>query len=151
MKATRRELISGGLMAFVAACNGGTTTDTSGNTDTSGGTGGTCTTSTDGTIVTLCIADNPDLANVDGSITVNTRRGRLIVVRIDDTTVIADSDVCTHAGCPVQWRANHGDLYCACHASVFSPDGTVQSGPARSPLPSYPTTFDGETITIDVS
>lgn len=150
MKATRRELISGGVVAFVAACNGGTTLDTSGNTDTAGN-GATCTTSTDGTIVTLCVADNPALGRVNGSINVRTRRGELIVVRVDDTTVIADSNICTHAGCPVQWRAAHSDLYCGCHGSAFAQNGAVTQGPARSPLASYPTTFDGETVTIDVS
>jgi len=42
------------------------------------------------------------------------------------------SAVCTHLGCTVS-RADRG-YHCPCHGSVFSPEGTVESGPAPKPL-----------------
>lgn len=51
------------------------------------------------------------------------------------TMVVAFSAVCTHQGCTVNARG--AQLICPCHASKFDPlTGTVQGGPAPSPLPS---------------
>lgn len=59
----------------------------------------------------------------------------------------AFSSVCTHQGCTV--KADDAQLTCPCHSSVFSiQDGSVQSGPAGSPLPEYKTTVSGGRITI---
>ncbi|MDG6940256.1 MAG: Rieske (2Fe-2S) protein [Nitrososphaerota archaeon] len=48
----------------------------------------------------------------------------------------AFSDVCTHAGCSVQFTGS--TLYCPCHSGSFSPaNGAVLGGPPPSPLPEY--------------
>lgn len=127
--------------------------DTAFDTDTPPDTGTvpTCTPSTTTTQIVLCIADYPQLAAANGSVALTTSRGHLIVVRVDTTMVIAVSNVCTHAGCSVIWRSSTDTLYCPCHGSEFGEDGAVLRGPAGRPLPSYPATVDGETITIDIS
>ena len=40
------------------------------------------------------------------------------------------SAVCPHLGCSVQWRDSKHAFGCPCHAAVFGPDGSNQSGPA---------------------
>ncbi len=48
----------------------------------------------------------------------------------------AFSAVCTHAGCSVQPSGQ--SLFCPCHAAYFSAtDGSVQSGPAPTPLAEF--------------
>lgn len=49
----------------------------------------------------------------------------------------AFSAKCTHQGCIVNAQ-NDQDIVCPCHSSKFSPkDGSVEGGPANSPLPAY--------------
>ena len=73
----------------------------------------------------------------------------VILFRPDEGTVLAYSDICTHAGCKV--APNGAELKCPCHGSVFkSSDGTVESGPAKLPLPRFAAAIDGEWITVSV-
>lgn len=74
---------------------------------------------------------------------------KLVLFRPSETTVLAYSDVCTHAGCQV---APAGvDFKCPCHGSVFKgSDGTVVSGPAKAPLPRFAAAIDGEWVTVSV-
>ncbi len=60
----------------------------------------------------------------------------------------AFSAVCTHQGCTVGQVAQ-GAIICPCHFSVFSiEDGSVESGPAPSPLPEKTVTVSGDTLTV---
>ncbi len=57
------------------------------------------------------------------------------------------SAVCTHQGCLVA-NVDGGTINCTCHGSRFSiEDGTVQGGPAPSPLSAVPVKVDGDEIT----
>jgi Rieske Fe-S protein len=50
--------------------------------------------------------------------------------------VTAHSVICTHRGCSVQESNNQ--LACPCHGSIFNGlTGSVEQGPAQSPLPEY--------------
>ncbi|WP_104111619.1 MULTISPECIES: Rieske (2Fe-2S) protein [unclassified Arthrobacter] len=73
----------------------------------------------------------------------------VVLFRQDETTVLAYTDICTHAGCKV---APHGeDFKCPCHGSVFKgSDGTVVSGPAKAALPRFAAAIDGEWITVSI-
>jgi Rieske Fe-S protein len=63
-------------------------------------------------------------------------------------TFKAFNAVCTHQGCTVASVAN-GTITCPCHNSQFSAaDGSVQSGPAPSPLASIAVTVTGTQITV---
>jgi Rieske Fe-S protein len=56
------------------------------------------------------------------------------VVRRSETDVSAFSTVCPHLGCHVYWEEQAKQFICPCHASIFSIDGRVLSGPAPRPL-----------------
>jgi Rieske Fe-S protein len=60
----------------------------------------------------------------------------------------AFSSTCTHQGCAVKSVSN-GSINCPCHNSVFSAtDGSVQSGPAMSPLPAVNVRVQGDAIML---
>jgi menaquinol-cytochrome c reductase iron-sulfur subunit len=48
------------------------------------------------------------------------------------------SPICTHLGCYFTWNSERERFECPCHASVFSINGTVLSGPAPRPLDTLP-------------
>lgn len=56
--------------------------------------------------------------------------------------------VCTHRGCVVS-SVDDGTINCGCHGSKFSiADGSVQNGPATSPLSEVPITVQGKSISL---
>jgi len=56
------------------------------------------------------------------------------------------SAVCTHTGCIVT-GVDGATLVCPCHGSRYRLDGSVQQGPAPSPLKSRPVTVvDGQIV-----
>lgn len=58
------------------------------------------------------------------------------------------SATCTHQGCPVS-SVSDGLIQCPCHGSLFSiVDGSVQGGPAPSPLPGVALTVKGDEISL---
>ena len=58
------------------------------------------------------------------------------------------SAICTHQGCLVS-NIDGGTINCNCHGSAFSiADGSVQAGPATSPLSSEGISVDGDKITL---
>jgi Rieske Fe-S protein len=59
------------------------------------------------------------------------------VVKTLDRGMTALVPQCTHLGCAVQWDARGQFFLCQCHASRFSIDGAVVSGPAARPLDRY--------------
>jgi Rieske Fe-S protein len=55
---------------------------------------------------------------------------------------------CTHVGCPVS-KVENGAIICPCHGSRFSAtDGSVQNGPATTPLTAKTVTVTGDTLTV---
>lgn len=146
--ATRRDALIGGLTwAAATACGttGGTTADT-GGADTGGEP--TCTDRSTANQVVLCFAEHPALENVDGSASVSSQAGGLVVVRTTETEAVALSNVCTHAGCAVRWQAAQGNLFCPCHGSRFALDGSVLVGPATRRLVTFDAAVDADGITI---
>jgi len=60
---------------------------------------------------------------------------KLVVTQPESGTFKAFSSTCTHQGCTVTTVAD-GTINCPCHGSKYSvEDGSVQGGPAPSPLP----------------
>ena len=56
------------------------------------------------------------------------------------------SSTCTHQGCTVG-SVSGGSITCPCHGSKFSiEDGSVQQGPATSPLPEVKLSVKGSSI-----
>lgn len=54
----------------------------------------------------------------------------------EDVTVF--SPICTHLGCHFKWNPQTRHFECPCHASVFTIDGKVISGPAPRSLDALP-------------
>jgi Rieske Fe-S protein len=62
---------------------------------------------------------------------------RVLVFRDSRGALRALSAKCTHEGCTVQYRADQGLVWCACHNGRFDVDGRVISGPPPRPLVAY--------------
>jgi len=78
--------------------------------------------------------------------------GAPLVVLRDATGVWAMTTICTHLDCDMlqQGTVTASSLVCDCHASTFTPDGDVVSGPANQPLDNFAVSIDAEgAITID--
>ena len=60
------------------------------------------------------------------------------VIKRSDSDVVAFSPICPHLGCRYDWDAADSLFKCPCHASVFTVDGRVVSGPAPRPLDTLP-------------
>ncbi len=60
------------------------------------------------------------------------------------------SAICTHLGCITQWSEDINMIACPCHGSRFRKNGSVEHGPAPSPLPHFliGLTSDGN-LTVD--
>ncbi|HYW97448.1 MAG TPA: Rieske 2Fe-2S domain-containing protein [Bacteroidales bacterium] len=72
----------------------------------------------------------------------------IFVYNSGNENYLALSDICTHAGCSLNYNSGQEDLYCPCHGSVFSLTGSVVQGPARTPLPKYKVSRSGNILTI---
>ncbi len=57
--------------------------------------------------------------------------------------IIAFTPQCTHLGCGYRWDGQQGRFLCPCHASTFSIEGEVLTGPAPRPLDRYRSRVEG--------
>lgn len=92
---------------------------------------------------------NAALMHVGGSRVVRFNNASVLVARISDTSFIALSAICTHAGCTVRFATTQ--ISCPCHGSLFALDGTVTRGPATRPLAKYTATYDPATNIVTLS
>jgi nitrite reductase/ring-hydroxylating ferredoxin subunit len=59
-----------------------------------------------------------------------------VLVRLDERTLVAYGQSCTHLSCPVIARPADGQLHCPCHEGAFElATGRPIAGPPRRPLP----------------
>lgn len=74
------------------------------------------------------------------------------VTRLNAATVVALSLFCTHASCLIEPYDSSSQTYsCVCHGSLFKEDGTVQNGPAVTPLTRFTTALTSADITVSLS
>lgn len=106
-----------------------------------------------GNLLTFALSEYPSLANVGGAAFgfVEALQMNVLVARIDATTFVGVNPRCTHRGCSVNYLSSTNGFNCGCHNANFSATGAVISGPAPAPLEAFPTTFDGTTVTVDIS
>jgi Rieske Fe-S protein len=72
---------------------------------------------------------------------------KVVVTQPSEGTFEGFSSVCTHQGCPVT-SVDNGTINCTCHGSKFSiQDGSVENGPATSPLSRVKVKDEGGQIT----
>lgn len=70
-----------------------------------------------------------------------------LLLRPDETTLVAYSQKCTHLSCPVLPEMDTGRLMCPCHHGYFSiEDGRPLAGPPRRPLPEIEIEVEGNDI-----
>jgi menaquinol-cytochrome c reductase iron-sulfur subunit len=70
------------------------------------------------------------------------------VVKESPQSVVAFSPQCTHLGCVYHWDDAQTLFTCPCHASAFSVDGKVLTGPAPRPLDRYVSKVDSGKLLI---
>ena len=137
---SRREvLLAGGVVvaaaAVTAACGGSTAASPSGAGSTPSDAGS---------------SSNAGLSTADvpvGGGTILTDR-KIVVTQPKAGQFKAFTAVCTHMACTVA-AVSDGLIRCPCHGSQYSiVDGSVQGGPAPSPLAAIPITVSGTTITV---
>lgn len=91
------------------------------------------------------LAATPDIEVGGGAIFPDEK---VVVTQPSDGEFRAFSATCTHQGCLVT-SVSEGTIRCPCHGSEFSvEDGSVQSGPARAPLPEVEIVVEGGRITL---
>jgi Rieske Fe-S protein len=71
-----------------------------------------------------------------------------ILVRTPAGDLRAFSAVCTHLSCIVQYRADIGHLWCACHNGHFDLNGKNIAGPPPKPLEQYVVNTRGEQVFV---
>jgi cytochrome b6-f complex iron-sulfur subunit len=71
----------------------------------------------------------------------------VIIARDNKGNFIAIYDVCTHAGCTIQFDGTN-QFPCPCHGSLFDENGNVVNGPAITPLKKYTATLNGTILHI---
>jgi nitrite reductase/ring-hydroxylating ferredoxin subunit len=70
-----------------------------------------------------------------------------LLVRIDDQTLVAYSQACTHLSCAVVPKVAEGVLHCPCHEGYFDlRTGRNIAGPPPRPLPKILIEIDGDDV-----
>ena len=77
------------------------------------------------------------LAKVGGSEVIDSRVGKILVMRTGPDTFAATSAICTHRRGPLFYDAESGKIICQTHGALFNADGKVVKGPATVNLKSY--------------
>lgn len=122
-------------LPLLAACGSGTTP-----TNTSGGSGAG---STGGGGTSGAFARTSDIPEGGGAVFA---AQSVVVTQPSPGDFKGFSSTCTHQGCTVGSVAD-GSISCPCHGSKFSiEDGSVQQGPATSPLPEVKLDVKGSSI-----
>jgi Rieske Fe-S protein len=71
-----------------------------------------------------------------------------ILVRTAAGDLKAFSAVCTHLNCTVQYRADVGHIWCACHNGHYDLNGQNVSGPPPRPLDAFVVNVRGAQIVV---
>ena len=85
-----------------------------------------------------------------GSVTPVQAAGRSLAVACTRDGIFAVEDLCTHAATPLsEGRLRGCRLVCPLHGAAFDVrDGRVLGGPAREPLPTFPTRVEAGMVEV---
>lgn len=87
--------------------------------------------------IAVPLSSLPELATPGGGTIVKLKDQPVMLIRVDDKTVAAYKPVCTHAQCPVEYKAADKKIHCNCHNADFDLTGKPIFGPPDKPLESY--------------
>ncbi len=76
-------------------------------------------------------------------------KGRFYISRLEDGSMLALWQRCTHLGCSVPWNEAEGQFHCPCHSSLYNRVGEVLGGPAPRPLDIFPIEIVDGQISVD--
>jgi Rieske Fe-S protein len=104
--------------------------------------------------IPLVLADTPELQTVGGAyhLEIDEIDKNLLIARTGEDTFVAVDIKCTHKGCDVAYQNISGKdwFVCPCHDSRFDVNGIPQSGPAKTPIATYKTSFKDGEVTIHI-
>jgi cytochrome b6-f complex iron-sulfur subunit len=72
----------------------------------------------------------------------------VIIAKTNAGEYIAVSAACSHEGVNVQFQSSSNRFHCPGHGANFTTTGTVQNGPANSPLTKYNTSLIGNLLRV---
>lgn len=87
--------------------------------------------------IVLKLDEKSSLNKIGGFDTLETKAGKVVVVRVAEMSFDAYSAVCPHKGGPIKYDEKTQQLFCPWHNSRFDMQGKVVSGPAKQSLKSY--------------
>jgi Rieske Fe-S protein len=102
-------------------------------------------------VLSLDLSKLPELGELGGAVRIegDVLPEPLLVVQGEDGNFYAFKNVCTHAGRMIDPLAGTMTLQCcSLSKSTFDYQGNVLSGPAPSPLTSYPLALEGDRLLI---
>jgi menaquinol-cytochrome c reductase iron-sulfur subunit len=68
------------------------------------------------------------------------------VLKKSDREIVAFGPQCPHLGCAYHWETGNQTFLCPCHASTFSIEGEVLTGPAPRALDRYEARVEGDKL-----
>jgi cytochrome b6-f complex iron-sulfur subunit len=77
------------------------------------------------------------------------QEGHFFISRLEDGSVLALWQRCTHLGCTVPWRQDEKQFHCPCHSSLFNNKGEVIGGPAPRPMDIFPIQIVDGNLVVD--
>ncbi len=89
--------------------------------------------------IVLKLDEKSPLGKVGGFDTIQTKAGKVVVVRTADMSFSAYSAVCPHKGGPIKYDEKTRQLFCPSHDSRFDMTGKVVKGPAKTGLKVFST------------
>lgn len=100
--------------------------------------------------VRVALASVASLKKVGGAVTVTVDgfSDNVLVMHLANGSYAGVSSTCTHAGCPVTFRADKQLVECPCHGARFDLQGNVLRAPAASPLRQVLATYDARSDSI---
>jgi nitrite reductase/ring-hydroxylating ferredoxin subunit len=140
---TRRQVMQGAAGAAVVAVAGALAA--CGRAGSSSGASPAPTSSAPDGLAGKALASTSDVPVGGGKILA---QDKVVLTQPRQGSFEAFSSTCTHQGCTLG-EVSGGSIRCPCHGSAFSVEnGTVQHGPAGSPLPRYQVKVNGSTLTL---
>ena len=73
----------------------------------------------------------------------------ILLIRVDEDTVAANTIVCTHQQCNVGYNERNERLDCPCHGSRYNLNGRVIRGPAPRALKHFTAVVQGDSVFLE--